>query len=269
MHNQQSFSFYVSFFFFLFITSVLSENPNTNITTLSDPVTSGRSCRVDENHAQKLHITKHFSYINGRRHTWDRSILKLYYGLSPDHTIDYIKASEIRAALNRAFSRWSSAINVNFTETDYQHANITIGFYYGDHGDGYPFDNTTVIAHATGPGRGAYLHFNAAFTFAVDFNSEKSDMAVDLESIALHEIGHVLGLGHSSVPESIMWPSQPPRTIKVKLTLDDVIGAQLLYGSNPNFNLDSVMSPASKSFGLEKIITISVSLVVTALFSCL
>ncbi|XP_026397037.1 metalloendoproteinase 4-MMP-like [Papaver somniferum] len=141
-----------------------------------------------------------------------------------------------------------------------QHANITI--------NGSPFDNT-VIAHTTGPGKGAYLHFIAAFTFAVDFNSEKSDVAVDLESIALHEIGHVLGLGHSSVPESIMWPSQPPRTIKVKLTLDDVIGAQLLYGSNPEFNLDSVMSPASKSFGLGEVITIYVSLVVTALFSCL
>ncbi|XP_026436647.1 metalloendoproteinase 4-MMP-like [Papaver somniferum] len=154
-------------------------------------------------------------------------------------------------------------------ETDYQHANITIGFYYGDHGDGDPFDNTTVIAHATGPVRGAHIHFNAAFIFAVDFSSEKSDMAYDLESIALHEIGHVLGLGHSSFPEAVMWPTESPRTINVKLTLDDVYGAQLLYGSNPDFNLDSVTSPASKSSGLGEIITISVSLVVTTLFSCL
>lgn len=189
--------------------------------------------------------------------------------MSPNHTIDYIKASEIRAALKPAFSVWSSAINVNFTETqDYEHANITIGFYYGDHGDGSPFDDT-VIAHANGPGRGAHIHFNAGFIFAVDFSSEKSDMAYDLESIALHEIGHVLGLGHSSIPEAVMWPSRSPRTINVKLTLDDAYGAQLLYGSNPDFNLDSVTSPASKSFGLTEIITISVSLLVTALVSCL
>ncbi|XP_026436763.1 metalloendoproteinase 4-MMP-like [Papaver somniferum] len=275
MHYQQSFCLYVSFFFLLLITSVparntvLSENPNKNFTTLSDQDMPVR-CGVDENHAQKLHITKHFSYINGRRHTWDRPILMLYYARSPNHTIDYIKASEIRAALKRAFSTWSSAINVNFTETqDYENANITIGFYYGDHGDGYPFDNTTVLAHATGPGRGAEFHFNAAFTFAVDFNSEKSDTAYDLESVAVHEIGHILGLDHSSVPEAIMWPHGFPRTIKVKLSLDDVYGAQLIYGSNPDFNLNSVMNRASKSFGLGEIITISVSLVVTALFSCL
>ncbi|KAI3833319.1 hypothetical protein MKW98_006418 [Papaver atlanticum] len=274
MHYQQSFSFYVSVFFLLFITSVsarntvLYENPNKNITTLPDQVTLKRR-GVDENHAQKSHITKHFSYINGRRHTWDRSTLMLNYALSPNHTIDYIKASEIHAALHSAFSVWSSVIRVNFTETqNYEQANITIGFYYGDHGDGSPFDNT-VIAHANGPGRGAHIHFNAALIFAVDFSSEKSDMAYDLESIALHEIGHVLGLSHSSVPESIMWPTQSPGTVNVKLTLDDAYGAQLLYGSNPDFKLDSVMSPATKSSGLGEIITICVLLVVAALFSCL
>ncbi|KAI3899158.1 hypothetical protein MKW92_024002 [Papaver armeniacum] len=195
MHYQQSFSFYVSFFFLLFITSVparntvLSENPNKNFTNLSDQVMPFR-CGMDVNHAHKLHITKHFSYINGRRHTWDRSTLML-------------KLRVIRAALKRAFSVWSSAINVNFTETqDYEHANITIGIYYGDHGDGHPFDNT-VIAHAS----------------AVDFNYEKSDTAYDLESVAVHEIGHIFGLDHSSIPEAVMWPHVSPRTIKVKLTI--------------------------------------------------
>ncbi|XP_026440599.1 metalloendoproteinase 4-MMP-like [Papaver somniferum] len=113
---------------------------------------------------------------------------------------------------------------------DYEHANITTGFYYGDHGDGAPFVNKTVLAHATGPGSGAQIHFNAAFTWSVDFNSEKSEDAFDLESVAIHEIGHVLGLDHSSVQESVMsikWPSIQPRAKKLDLSLDDVNGAQI------------------------------------------
>ncbi|KAI3977698.1 hypothetical protein MKX01_009583 [Papaver californicum] len=135
--------------------------------------------------------------------------------------------SDIRVVFERAFSRWSSVI---------PHANITIGFYKGDHGDGSPFVNHTALAHATPPGSGAHIHFDAGHTWAVDFNSLKSEEAFDLESVAIHEIGHVLGLNHSSHREAVMFPSTPP---KRDLALDDVNGAQLLYGTNPNFKLDS------------------------------
>ncbi|KAI3957666.1 hypothetical protein MKW92_022939 [Papaver armeniacum] len=255
MHYQQSFYLYVSFFFFLFITSVparntvLSENRNKNFTTLSDQVMPVR-CGV---HDHKLHITQHFSYTNGR-HSWNNSTLILNYAISRNHTVSYIKFSDVRRALRRAFAVWSSAIPVKFTETrDYENANITIGFFYGDHGDGSPFDNT-VIAHANHPGRGAHIHFNAAFIFAVDFNSEdQSDMAYDLNL------------------SPVMWPYSSPGTTNVELTLDDAYGAQILYGSNPDFDIDSLKqsNSASKTFGLKEIITISVSLLVTALLSCL
>ncbi|KAI3846970.1 hypothetical protein MKX03_021077 [Papaver bracteatum] len=274
MHYQQSFCLYVSFFFFLFITSVparntvLLENRNKNFTILSDQVMPVR-CGVQDH---KLHITQHFSYTNGR-HSWNNSTLILNYAISRNHTINYIKFSDVRRALRRAFAVWSSAIPVKFTETrDYEHANITIGFFHGDHGDGSPFDNT-VIAHANHPGRGAHIHFNAAFIFAIDFSSEESEdmMAFDLEAVAVHEIGHVLGLGHSSFPAAVMWPYLSPGRTNVELTSDDAYGAQILYGSNPDFDIDSLkpLNSASKSLGLKEIITISVSLVVTTLFSCL
>ncbi|KAI3944496.1 hypothetical protein MKW92_044980 [Papaver armeniacum] len=193
---------------------------------------------TDHNHDDdnKLHATEHYSLL--KRFPWDS--LTLNYALSPENIIDYINMSDIRVVLQRSFSRWSSVIPVDFTETqDYEHANITIGFYYGDHGDRSPFHDR-VLAHATGPGRGAHLHFNAAKTWAVDFNSETSQHAYDLESIAVHEIGHLLGLDHSSIRNAVMWPSELPRTKKVDLSLDDVYGAQAIYGANPNFSLDSL-----------------------------
>ncbi|CAK9311107.1 unnamed protein product [Citrullus colocynthis] len=196
--------------------------------------------KINNNNNTTIHSTRRYAFFNGQPR-WIRSST-LTYALSPDYTIEYLTSSEIRKVVRRSFSRWSAVIPLNFTESsDYESSDIRIGFYRGDHGDGEAFDGVLgVLAHAFSPENGR-LHLDAAERWAVDFEQEKSKVAVDLESVVTHEIGHVLGLAHSAVKESVMYPSLSPRGKKVDLRIDDVEGIQYLYGTNPNFKLKSFL----------------------------
>ncbi len=147
------------------------------------------------------------------------------------------------ALITGAFATWAAVANISFTLSVDGGVNGGASQASGGHlGDirigatlGFP---SNVLAHAYQPGTQAMFgaggtiagdtHFNTAFTWVDEANDSASDNDYDLGTVALHEIGHALGLDHSNVVGSVMEPvyAGGRRT----LSADDIAGIQYIYG---------------------------------------
>ncbi|XP_009626465.1 metalloendoproteinase 3-MMP [Nicotiana tomentosiformis] len=195
-----------------------------------------------------MHTMAHFSFFEGRPR-WPPSKTNLNYAFLPENQL----TDSVKAAFGRAFDKWSEVTPLSFTETgSYRTADIRIGFLVGDHGDGNPFDGPMkILAHAFSPPTG-FFHLDGEENWVVDGGFLKEPVleisGVDLESVAVHEIGHLLGLDHSSKKEAIMFPTLGAGVRKVELSSDDIKGVHMLYGSNPNNNGSStVFTPSQEN----------------------
>lgn len=136
-----------------------------------------------------------------------------------------------REAIKNAFITWQKYIPIDFIEVGVlNQPMLSFEWLRGNHGDGYPFDGVgNTLAHAFYPptcgGRYAGIcHFDEDEVWAL--NSVGTNR--DLETVALHEIGHLLGLTHSNIPDSVMFPTYSGK--KHSLSEYDIAGIQSLYG---------------------------------------
>jgi len=141
-----------------------------------------------------------------------------------------IDESTVKGEIERAFREWQRYGNFTLSEGAKADAvrTIAIQFARGVHGDAYPFDGLHgVLAHTFYPAPmnsepvAGDMHLDAD----EDWHAGND---TDLFSVVLHETGHALGLGHSSVPGAVMYPYY---RFSSGLTDDDIAGIRNLYSA--------------------------------------
>ena len=171
-----------------------------------------------------------------------------------DRGVEAVSAQQFQTAISRAFGTWSA---VETAELSSQFAGFTQSPPGGDDDLSVlgfldrPDQNRTLAATSffidTTDGRilESDIFFNSTFSWSV---SEAGTVGrFDLESIAVHEIGHLLGLSHSALgetelisggrrviaAETVMFPIafSSGNTSDRELKADDIAGLSDIYGT--------------------------------------
>jgi len=170
--------------------------------------------------------------VDGRK--WDHTNITYFF---QNGTAD-IGGNDERQAIRDAFALWAGVTPLTFTEvSNAASADIVILWGVGEHGDGFAFDGTNgVLAHAffpppNGGSIAGDAHFDDGETWTLNTRSSSSQ-PIDLVTVAAHEIGHSLGLGHSQVSGALMFAFYGGS--HRFLDQDDINGIQTVYPPTPH-----------------------------------
>ena len=155
-----------------------------------------------------------------------------------------------RDEILRAAQTWAAATDVNFVLVSDSGAAIGSGSYQQGSttiGDirigGYNFGNSTLAEAAYPPPVNNYsVAGDIAFNTGTAFNIGTT---YDLFTVAAHEIGHALGLGHSTTSAAQMYPTY--NTIKTSLNSDDQNGIRHIYSNDNARGLDRYDKPSTNN----------------------
>lgn len=157
-----------------------------------------------------------------------------------------LPASIIRASVEEAFSLWASVAPLHFVEVPDQgtfpvprggYPNGQFGQIRLNHvrinGPDIPGQQPIAKAQAHFPSTGGNLGGDVFFDHSDPWEASGTLSTPDVLGATIHEVGHSLGLGHSTLPQANMYwiftRYQGPGT-GAALHADDIAGIQQVYG---------------------------------------
>ena len=173
-------------------------------------VMSERRCGVPEGTAPEDPSEK-YTWGNGKSH-FDHDTISWRIVNSP-----VVSLAQARATAAAAFARWAAQTSLTFVEAAPSGtSDIQIKFA--------KIDDDVTLATAS--------IFNV---ITIDTDSPWSvstpipPSAFDMQQVMTHEIGHILGLGHSPIKSAIMYPTTAIGPVARTLATDDIVGISSIY----------------------------------------
>jgi matrixin len=194
--------------------------------------------------------------VGGRQVTLHWTQTPVRYFVSDRSSVPGVAVGDFQAAVGRAFETWQAVPSATIT---YQFGGLTgaqpgdedglstLGFRDRPDLDRVLASTSFVIDMGSGALIESDIFFNSSFQWSVQSSGEANRF--DLQSIALHEVGHLSGLGHSALgetelregggrrviaSEAVMFPIafSPGSTAGRVLKADDIAGISDLYPEN-------------------------------------
>lgn len=147
-------------------------------------------------------------------------------------SLDSIMPAGYKTAMEAAFNAWSAVADITFVEVadggeDFNASGTSGDIRIGAHNMGGPGGT---LAHGfyppvNGNTAAGDIHFDSTDTWKIGFGGT----GFDIFQVMAHELGHAIGLDHSSVPNSLMNPFYTEAFSG--LQADDIAGAQFIYGA--------------------------------------